>query len=159
MGLSVLFVSASWHRRSGDALSERVECFPEEGHQYMAEHRREYAVVQGLANARVPEDVGEQHGTQRKGHTPVTLSPIRLIELVQRSMSGDMRSHEMRENKGDREMPQFRVSYQVSDEEGRMVTGRTEEVITASNAAEARRVIAARYFGMNVTFLSTTPLY
>ncbi|MBT3193697.1 MAG: hypothetical protein HN341_14210 [Verrucomicrobia bacterium] len=56
-------------------------------------------------------------------------------------------------------MPQFRISYQVSDELGRMVTGRTEDVITAANASEARRVIAARYFGMNVTFLSTTPLH
>ncbi|MCK5801685.1 MAG: hypothetical protein KAI66_02580 [Lentisphaeria bacterium] len=56
-------------------------------------------------------------------------------------------------------MSQFRISYQVSDGQGRMVTGRTEEVITASNASEARRIIAARYFGMDVTFLGTTPLY
>ena len=54
-------------------------------------------------------------------------------------------------------MPSFRIRYQVHNQRGETVVHVTEEIITASNSAEARRIVEARFYGMKVTFLGTSP--
>jgi hypothetical protein len=59
----------------------------------------------------------------------------------------------MNEPEGEVVMPQFSIRYQVHSQNGEHVAGPTEEVVTAANSAEAKRIIQARYYGMSVTIL------